>query len=122
VLLGLFVVLIGLGLFLVWLSYYSKEALYSLVGFTFIFILGLWTILPGNLQLQTGENISTSYSYTNGTLTSANEVNVYNYTSVQDSTSRFFGIWLCVLSACGFAVTLFEIKGAKKKKGEDDEE
>jgi hypothetical protein len=104
--LSLFAVLLALGIVLIILGYWTKEGAYSLLGFSFLFILGVWVLLPGNLEVNTGTN--TTYTYLNSTLQSTAEV--ATTTRFNDNVSRFFGLWLTICGAVGIAITTAEIK------------
>lgn len=64
--LALFIVILAAGLILAALGYYTEEGSYSLIGFLIIFLLGLWILIPGDLQIKTGSNTTTTYTYVCG--------------------------------------------------------
>ena len=92
------VAITGYGLF-------HKEAIYAILGFSFLFILGviMGQILGGvGLQVETGANIS----YINSSFTSIN----YVYTSQTDANSLWFGRFIAIGAAFGMATVFFMLK------------
>lgn len=106
-LLSLLVVLLGIATALVFLGYYSKERAYSLVGFSFFFILGFWSIMAGGIDYASGE--LHNYTYTANDTINTIEI-TDQYTNVTDNTTRFFGVWLALFGALGAAITTAEIR------------
>lgn len=109
-LLSLFIIITSVSLFLIGLSYYSKEALYSLAGFFLLFLLSSSILIPQSLEIKNGETKNVTFTYINSTLTSQNELTNYNYSS---PTSRSYGVWLTIISIFGIAITIYEIKQGK---------
>ena len=119
--LTLFFGLEALGLLLVFLGYFSKERAYSLIGFSFLFVLGSWVILPGQLEIKTGETEAYTYlcysclgssvpGLPGNETTISSIITTYNTTPWKDGNSKFFGIWQSVLAAVGFAISLIEVR------------
>lgn len=110
-------ILILFGLFLV-LSFVmiyigltnQEESAQALIGFFFLFLLGL-TIIQGNLEYQIGETTNTTYSYENGNLSFTSEVTTYDYNNFNSSNTHYFGYFLAVAAALGFAFVFFGLKG-----------
>lgn len=122
VFLTLFCILASLGVLFIFLGYYSQESAYSLIGFAFLFWLSAFILLPGNLEIKTGENTTYAYVcydcnngriYENGTqITVSNKVIIDNYAPIDDTAAHFFGFWLLFVSIVGIAISLTEIKSA----------
>lgn len=105
---ALFAVFIAISLTLAFLGYYSGESAYSIIGWTFAFFLGMTILLPGNLQYKT--SITETYSYTNATLTTT--IKTDNYTNLDATSSKFFGLWLTMASVAGIVIGLTEVQSA----------
>ena len=88
------IVLIALGII------FSEEwSGVAIVGFTFLFLLSL-VILQGNLEVQSGMNVTTAYSYdlngsVNGSIQSVN----YEYNNWTEGTSHTVGYFMAIISA-----------------------
>ena len=118
--LGLFIVFLCLAGLFVFLGEYSKESLYSLIGFFIIFILGLYVLVSGNLEYQTGYTSNTHFEYVNQTggnpsqtafnvLHNQTEIETIDYSYFSDDTSHLFGFILTLLGGFGIALSLFGI-------------
>ena len=91
--LELFVVLIVVALVLIALGLYVKIAAFSVIGCVFLFLLGVYIILPNDLELRTGSNV-----IDNG----AGGYNVsYVYSSYNDSTTHNVGYLLAIIGFLG---------------------
>jgi hypothetical protein len=109
-------------LFLISLTLIALGIIYSeqwggicIVGFTFLFLISM-VILSGNLEIEKGSNVTSSYTYdVNGTVTSTNQVILYQYNSWQDSTSHTIGYSLAIISAVGTFATILNLRGNWKK-------
>lgn len=119
----LFVILLAISLILVGLGYFTKEGTYYMLGFAFIFILGTFVILPGNLEVPSGS--TTTYNYTcgccqegrftnstcdNSSLIISSETITPTYTSMDSFLTHFFGFWISMLGIVGFIISLGDIK------------
>jgi hypothetical protein len=113
--LPLFIAILALAVIIIWLGYYTDDEPYLPVGLFFFFLLGV-IILNGNLEYQTGDTKNITLSYTNGTLTSQQEISAYNYTSWNDTNSHWIGWTMTILSACGFALSLINMR---RGRGDD---
>lgn len=110
-------------MFLVSLSLIALGVVYSkqwsgmaMVGFTFLFLLAL-SILQGNLEIEKGSNVTSSYTYaSNGTISSTNQLVLYEYTPWKDSSSHTIGYFLAVVSFIGFASVLINLRGNWRQK------
>ena len=104
--LELFGVLAAIALFAVWFGYYTREGVFTLVGLTFLFLLGM------NLMV-TGISYEAGASYSdNGTA-----VNVaYTYTEFNGDASHWYGFLLAAFGASGFALVWFIDKGRKERE------
>lgn len=114
--LGLFAFLAGVSLTLVLLGLFRpNESGFALIGFTLFFILSL-IVLNGNLEIEKGANVSTSFSYDgSGNINSSGQSIEYSYNSWDNSTSKQVGFWLSIASAIGFIWMLYSIKGVKNE-------
>ena len=108
--LSLLSLLLTIAISLIFLGYYSKERAYSLVGFSFLFILGFWSIMAGGIDYNTGATIS--YSYDNSTLTSTTITETTQ--NINDNIIRFFGVWMSVLGVIGVSINVAETRGGYK--------
>lgn len=113
--LALWVSILALAALLLVLGYFTGDPHYAFVGLFFIFLLGMY-VLVGNLQYETGMNINTSYSYSNGSVSVAGTQITYDYTSYNDSYTRWFGLILAVASGFGMALSFFKLK--KERDGD----
>jgi hypothetical protein len=124
-LLTLFIVFIGLSLLLVFLGYYSKESLFSIIGWSFIFFLSIGILIPGNLEYKTGTNEAYTYmcyecignsipgmATDNSTITLSSIIITDQLAKYDGTSSRFFGIWLMFTSIAGIAISLSEVQSA----------
>jgi len=113
--LELFVVLIIISLTLVIIGLARpSESAQALIGFFFLFILGL-IVSGGNLQYKVGSNISNTYSYDgSGNLNGTTQVVNDNYESFTGTHSHYIGYYLALVSAVGFAGVLYSLRRSKK--------
>ncbi len=97
----------------------STESAQALIGFFFLFLLAL-VIVGGDLEYETGSNITTSLTYDgSGNIDSTYQEIDYRYTNFDDTISHRIGVYLAIASAVGFAGVLFSL--AKTKWGDDDD-
>lgn len=95
--LELFGVLAAIALFTVWFGYYTNEGVYTLVGLTFLFLLGMHLMVTG-LSYETGY---TESSVVTGNTTNNTVANTYG--SFEGEASHWYGFLLAALGAGGFA-------------------
>lgn len=100
------------------LGYALNTPHYALVGFFFLFLLGL-TILTNNLEVQSGS--ITVFSYTCSPCGGNNsiilsQIETYQYTAFTGTFARWFGLFFSVASGFGIALTLMAWR-----KGYDDD-
>lgn len=132
----IFLILLSISIFLICLGYYSKEIAYSIIGFFFIFLLSTSIIIPGNLQYKTGEeeiyiygNNFTDYHWDEYQPDDYPKFNPSDdkaflfhknitsiYTNFDSSSSRWFGIWLAVISGLGIAISMVEIRSLRREE------
>lgn len=133
--LTLFVILLGLSLLLITLGLFKPEhSELSLIGFTFLFLLGI-VLINNDISIKSGEifkdlyiygNNYTGYhwDYVNPTTPNVTDVNLfhsnrtitYTYSEIDlgtHITSRLVGYWLCIASVVGF---IGVILGLRKQK------
>jgi hypothetical protein len=91
---------------------YSKQwAGVAIIGFTFLFLISM-IILSGNLEVEKGSNVSSSYTYgVNGTITDTKQVIEYQYNKWADSTSHTIGYSMAIISAVGTFATIINLRG-----------
>lgn len=107
--LGLYAVLVGISLVLIIIGLNKpSESAQALTGFFFLFLLSL-VILNGNLEYETGENIT--YTYNSGNLT--NSMKLYTYDSFTGSDSKTIGYYMALGSGVGFIGVLFSLANTK---------
>ncbi len=101
--LELFVVLVALALVFIALGLYSDELkVLGIVGCLFIFLLGVYIILPNNLEIRSGSNVTY-----NGLTTSID----YKYVVYNDDTTHYVGYFLSIVGLFGILfVPLVKIK------------
>lgn len=96
---------------LIFLGYYAKESAYSLVGWGLIFIMSAWVLATGSLQYPDGNSITTSYTYTNSTLTQTIETTTPTYTNyANDNSMRFWAFWLTLIAGIGIYISTTDVK------------
>jgi hypothetical protein len=84
----------------------GKVQILSLIGFTFIFILGV-LLMSSGINYQVGETITTTYNYNNDTLVSDTQTMTIEYDGF---THKTFGFYLAVLAGFGFAWIFLDYK------------
>lgn len=116
---GLYAFLIGICITLILVGIFRpKESGFALIGFGLFFILSL-IILNGNLEVETGANVTSGYNYDgDGNIISSDQTIDYSYDNWDNSTSHQVGFWMCIFSAFGFIGMLFAIKGGFNKDEE----
>jgi len=115
--LALFGFLVGISLTLICLGLFRpNESGFALIGFSLLFILSI-LLNGGNVEIETGSNITSTYSYgVGGNINGTEQSIVYDYVAWDDNISHQFGFWLAIASAIGFIIMLFAIN-----KGGNDE-
>jgi hypothetical protein len=89
-------VFIGLGL-------YSEDMrVFGIIGCLFLFLLGVFIILPNSLELRSGSTIVGS-SPTNTSI-------IYTYVSYNDSTTHYVGYFLSIIGLLGILLVPFARK------------
>jgi len=107
--LELWLSLLALSLVVMLMGYFTNDEPYLPVGLFFFFLLGL-VILTGNLEYPSGDVISTSYTYDNGTLVDQTSTVTYQTTPWSDTMSHRVGWTFTILSICGFGLALFNMR------------
>lgn len=125
-----FLILLGVSLVLLLTGYAVKEASFSIIGLTFLFVLSSGVLIPDNLEIQTGLNTTTStyYKYGNNftgyhwdydygeapnfnpSIINTPEVVFlfHTYDTIEENNiytnpeTTFYGIWLSILAGAGF--------------------
>ena len=106
--LELFIVLIVIALVFIGLGVYSSEMrVFGIVGCLFIFLLGIFVILPNSLEVRSGSNITELNATTSQT--------TYNYVVYNDYTTHYVGYFLSIVGMLGiFLIPIIN------EKNEDD--
>jgi len=131
--LSIFLIVIGLAVVLIGLGFLTNDPAIQILGLSFLFIGGS-ILLAGNVEYQTGINISEYYVYGDNYSgyhwdydtphpecnpsnplecvalmhTERTETNLYN--NFNDTTSHFIGVYLMIISIFGMAVILTRLK------------
>jgi hypothetical protein len=101
------------------LGYFTGDSHYAFVGLFFIFLLGIY-IFTNNLEYETGISIVSSYNMTNGSLSGSSSDVVYNYSTFNDTYTRWFGVLLSVSSAFGMALMFWNVRKYQRLKQDED--
>jgi hypothetical protein len=103
-----------ISIILIVISIWNGESVYSIIGFIFIFFLSVFIFMPGNITYQTSSTLNLTYtsSTVSGSITDT-------YTNFDDSTSKWFGRWLAIISAVGLVMSLIEGSKAIRRKDDD---
>jgi hypothetical protein len=89
--LELFVVLVAIALIFIGLGLYADDLkAFSIIGCLFLFLLGVYIILPNQLEIKSGSTITDL----GGGVTS----NVYNYVPYNDVTTHYVGYFLSIVA------------------------
>lgn len=92
--LELFFVLIVIALVLIGMGLYSEDMrMFGIIGCLFLFLLGVYVILPNNLEVKNGFNL---VDYGNGTTETT-----YIYQAYNDSTTHYIGYFLSIIGIFG---------------------
>ena len=95
--LELFALLIGICLVLAGFGYWLHVPIFGVIGFTLMFTLAIFVILPNNVEVQSGTVMNVS-----GNITTTS----FTYAKYNDTTTHYFGYFLAVLSAVMFWLVL----------------
>ena len=87
----------------------QEESAQALVGFFFLFLLGL-VLINNNLEYKTGEVTTIDNTFSGGNLTNSMENVTYSYTPYNDSNTHNFGYWLSIAAVIGFALVMIGLK------------
>jgi hypothetical protein len=107
--LALWVSFLALAALLLVLGYFTGDPHYAFVGLFFIFLCGMY-VLVGSLEYESGMNVNTTYTYSNGSVSVAGTSITYEQTSYNDLYTRAFGLLLAVSSGFGMALSFFKLK------------
>lgn len=109
--LSVWLVLVGISLVLITLGLvkpsHSEQAI---IGFFFLFLLS-FPIATGNLEYETGANVSTTYSYTGDTVDGTTQNIDYQYA---DFENHSIGYWLGIGSAVGMIGVIVSLRRSYK--------
>lgn len=115
--LTLFVLFLVISLALIIIGLFNyKETGQALIGFFFLFLLGL-TLLNGNLEYKTGDQINKTYSYLddNATINIIQENRADIYSNLNPSSGHTWGFWLCLAGVAGMVFSFVGLKGGFNK-------
>lgn len=98
-----------IGLILIWLGYSKNTAPYGIVGFAFIFLIGI-PMFTNNLEYKSGSIITTS-----GTTTTVTNT----YSTITDT--RIYGVFLEAITALGIIFILIDRNREKRAEAELNE-
>lgn len=108
--LTLFITFVALSLVILAVGVWLDENYFSFVALFFLFLLGNSLLFVG-VDYRDGEDITTIYSYVNGTLSTTTEVLTYSYSNFKDDTiTRWFGFLIAITSAAGMAAILTQAR------------
>ena len=106
---SVFALLLILALVAVALGVVTKEPYFSFVGLFFLFNLGL-VLLAGSYEYQTGESITTSYTYVNGTLNDTTTTVTDAYTNFDKASAKWYGFLLALTAGFGAFVLFWDLR------------
>lgn len=108
---SIFLIILGISLLFIVLSSTVNASLLGIIGFTFLFLLGL-VLLNGTYEYTDGTRY---YNMTNETAPSSSYTSTPIYTSWNDGDSHRFGWALTITGIFGFVLILFLLKGQNFK-------
>lgn len=94
---SLFALLVAISLLLVGYGYWLHVPLLGVIGFSLLFVLSAFVIIPNNLEVQTG---------TVANVTGNTTITTNTYANYNDNTTQYFGYFLAVLSGVMFWLVL----------------
>jgi len=107
--LALFIILLVISFSTIGLGFLTDIPVYTLIGFAFAFILGT-IIFGGIVEYSSGDNVSITYSYINGSVATTEATITPDYDSWNNTYSHSFGIFLAVASILGFIITITNMR------------
>ena len=87
--LTIYLLLLGLSLLSLLIGLTFKENYFSFIGFFFLFNLGI-ILMTGALEYTTGESITSSYNYVNGTINNTASTITINYTDFDKTSAHWY--------------------------------
>lgn len=119
-LLSIFLIFLGICIFLISLGYATGETAYSIAGFFIMFILGSTIILPGAIEYNSGKYINETYSYNNGTLEKTFITQTDIYSSAGEQYNKvWFGLIMSFLGIAGVTISWFEYRRGGRSNEEE---
>lgn len=115
--LWLFLTIIALAITAIIIGYFTDDEPYTPIGLFFLFIAGI-ILLNGQVEYATGNNITTTYTYTNNTITSTTTTVTDTLTSFNDTSSHRVGWGLAILSVIGFILNIISLTRNARNKYE----
>ena len=107
-----YLLLMLLSLAVVGYGLFHKEGWYAILGFSFLFYMGI-ILMSGGLTVESGVNVTS----VNASFTTIS----YNHDMVDDSYTRWFGRFIAMGSALGLATVFFMLKSFYGKGANSDE-
>lgn len=100
--LDMFIVIVGICLFLIWFGIYAKRKLFSIVGLSIFFILSSWIILYSS----SGYNLSGLEYRTGQVITQSgfSSIVTYQYATYNDGTTFWVGFLFNIVSLFGLVI------------------
>jgi len=87
----------------------------AIIGFFFLFLLAM-PLLTGNIEIETGTNVTSYFSYDeNGSIAGATQNLDYSYVIWNDSVSHNIGFWMAVGASIGLFGVLFSLDKVQMK-------
>ncbi len=108
--LNLYAVLVGISLVLIIIGLAKpSESAQALLGFFFLFLLSM-NVLGGNLEYETGVNVTYSYD---SNLSISSQTATLTYSNFDNTDSHNLGLYMAIGSAVGFGGVLFSLARTK---------
>jgi hypothetical protein len=100
--LEIFILLLSIGGFFMWYGFFSGVRAFSIVGLTIFFLLGSYILL----YQYSGQDVSGLQYRSGNTVTSIGSTTTitYNYTTWNDNTTFWVGLFFTVISGIGIVL------------------
>lgn len=118
----IFLALLLFSSMLIGYGYFTDSLLVELVGITFLFTLSI-LLVNGVVEYKSGHNETVSFTYLNESTNTINQTLssvVDVYTPFNDTTSKFIGTYLALLSILLFTLAFIEYRSEEKFISEND--
>lgn len=111
--LTIYAIFLAVSILFIFVGEFSEVTLLSLIGTSMIFILGTLLLFSGAVY-KSGENVSTSYFYVNGSLNNTFEFSVDNYSNLKDDNTHWLGLLMSFAGVLGFGGVLMQMRKPKR--------